>query len=446
MDTDNIPAAREYAQIEKEISDIKYVLSLMVKHGSTSVPTDERNKIADIDILLLCNFSKAMLVELLFEKEKRLTIALGRGLSGKFISVPLHNFNLLLSQFKWSIVGELVAETLQSSYETLSNGNLQNHFIEFTRDLKLMTNHMIVKGIYIRESYKTITTLIADAMIKEDVKRFVVMGTPGIGKTIFLHYFLWLLITRQTSINDQVDRKIYLQCTTDGIFSFRGDRVVSIDAGVAQVTVLNDCNCILLVDMVEEKEPLPCAGTTIVFSSPNPRRYRQLVNEKSHRFVMNCWSLEELKAVWLHSYQHISWEDVKRIYSKMGGVIRYVLGQNEVADDRMEEGIRKCREKFIDRSKTIYQHISFGEDSSVMYRVLHIFSRDHSYDNSRFVFASSHVREECLKGLKSEEIDRVMAFLNYETANYAQGHRENHFESKRLSNAEYDDTDADSLL
>ena len=57
------------------------------------------------------------------------------------------------------------------------------------------------------------------------------------------------------------------------------------------------------------------------------------------------------------------------------------------------------------------------------------------------------------------EIDRVMAFLKYNTATDAQGYRGNLFEPfvhkfvaecglpniKRLSNAEYDDTDVNSL-
>ena len=76
----------------------------------------------------------------------------------------------------------------------------------------------------------------------------------GIGKTFYLHYFLWVLFTRQTSIINNIERKIYLQRSNRRIYSFRGDKTVSIDAGVAEGTVLYDSNCILLVDMVEEKQ------------------------------------------------------------------------------------------------------------------------------------------------------------------------------------------------
>ena len=317
-----------------------------------------------------------------------------------------------------SIAGGFSVGKMQSDYETLSNGKLRNEFIEFTNGLKLFTNRITVKSIYVRESYKTVTKLISDAMIKEDVRNFVVTGTPGIGKTFYLHYFLWVLITRQTSINDQVDRKIYLQRSNYGIYALQGDEVVSIDTRVAE-SVLDDDDCILLVDMVEENEPVVCAGTTIVFSSPNRKKYKQLSKGICRQFVLNCWTLEEIKAVWLHSYQHIPWKDVERTYKKMGGTVRYVLEQHSVADERMEMGIRNARYMFKENSLTIAQQVSTCDDDTLLYRVAHIFSPDHSTYNSKFVFASDYARKECLKGLPIEERERILASLENNTAIYS---------------------------
>ena len=165
-----------------------------------------------------------------------------------------------------------------------------------------MTLRTAIRSIYVRESYEMVTKLISDAMTKEKVASFVVTGTMGVGKTFHLHYFLWVLFTGQTSINNNVERKIYLQRNNHGIYSFRGDKTVSIDAGVAEGTVLCDKNCILLVDMVEENEPVLCAGTTIVFSSPTRKRHKQLLKGISRQYILNCWTLKELKAVWSHSY------------------------------------------------------------------------------------------------------------------------------------------------
>ena len=52
-------------KLRKEISDIKFVFSLMRKHDTASVPTNERNKITDIDIVILCECNEMRLLELL---------------------------------------------------------------------------------------------------------------------------------------------------------------------------------------------------------------------------------------------------------------------------------------------------------------------------------------------------------------------------------------------
>ena len=456
-----------YKEIEKEISDIKFVLSLMIKNGNTSVPSDERNKITDVNILLLCEYGKASLLEQLFDKEKRLfasrqamhTIASSGKLS-YIISVSHYYFMVFIYHITESKVGEVSCAYLQSTYELLLAGKLQNQFIEFENDLQLLTFRSAIKRIYVRESYETVTALISDAMTKKNIKNFVVTGTPGIGKTIYLHYFLWVLISRQTNINNNVDRKIYLQCDNYGIYSFRGNKVVPIDAREARGTFLCDLNCILLVDMVHEDEPMLCAGTTIVFSSPNRKRYKQLVKAISRQYIFNCWTLKELKAVWLRSYRDIPWEDVEGVYNKMGGVIRYVLEQNDAADEAMAAGVSKARRSLIGICQTMHDQTFSGNDDVLIYRVVHLYSPDHSKGNSTIVFASDYAREICLQGLNIEQRNNMIAFLKYNTALDPQGYRGHLFEVhahkavaehgleniRRLRNAEYKDTKSNSLL
>ena len=186
---------------------------------------------------------------------------------------------------------------------------------------------------------------------------------------------------------------------------------MSIDAGVAEDTVLHDENCILLVDMVDENGPVLCAGTTIVFSSPNRKRYKQLLKGISRQYILNCWTLEEVKAVWSHSYQHIPWEDVNRIYDKIGGVIRYVLEQHEVADNEMAYGESRARNSLWTICRLIYDQNS---DDALMYRFVHLFSPDHSSVNATIVFASDYARRICLEGLDSEVRERLSTFVTIE--------------------------------
>ena len=168
---------------------------------------------------------------------------------------------------------------------------------------------------------------------------------------------------------------------------------------------------IVLVDMVEENEPVLCAGTIIVFSSPNRKRYHQLLKGISRQYILNCWTLEEGKAVWSHSYQHIPWEDVERIYNKMGGVIRYILEQNNVADSAMARGESQARCSLLKLCEAIYFQTS---DDAVMYRFVHLFSPDHTIDNATVVFASDYARRICLEGLNSEVRERVSKYITIE--------------------------------
>eukprot|EP00595_Chromulina_sp_UTEXLB2642_P003303 CAMPEP_0196764974 /NCGR_PEP_ID=MMETSP1095-20130614/7311_1 /TAXON_ID=96789 ORGANISM="Chromulina nebulosa, Strain UTEXLB2642" /NCGR_SAMPLE_ID=MMETSP1095 /ASSEMBLY_ACC=CAM_ASM_000446 /LENGTH=349 /DNA_ID=CAMNT_0042122019 /DNA_START=416 /DNA_END=1465 /DNA_ORIENTATION=- len=325
-------------------------------------------------------------------------------------------------------VAEVLDEDAQFTYATLSKGKLQDNFIEIPNNIQLLTDSTVIKSIYVRESYKAVTALISDAMIKENVKKIVVTGTPGIGKTIYLHYFLWVLITKQSNINDQVERKIYFQGDSGSIFYFDGNKTVYIPKAIAQATVLNDKNCILLVDMVEEIEPAKCKGTIIIFSSPNDARYKQFMNGISRKFILNGWTLDELKAVWSHSYHHIQWKEVQRVYNKMGGVIRYVLEQNNVADEIMDDGISKARNMFTEMSLSISTQIASSKQGALIYRVVHYYSPDHSRVNSSIVFASEYALKVCLEGLKRQEEDRVLAFLKNNSAKSAQGYRGNLFE------------------
>ena len=83
---------REKNEVRKEISEIKFVLFLMMKHKTTYVSKEELDKITDVEILLLCKFNEASLLIKLERKEIELTSIEQRLTSittptGKFISV-----------------------------------------------------------------------------------------------------------------------------------------------------------------------------------------------------------------------------------------------------------------------------------------------------------------------------------------------------------------------
>ena len=236
-------------------------------------------------------------------------------------------------------------------------------------------------------------------------------GTPGIGTSVFLHYFLWILITKQTDINKENDRNIYFQDSTHGILSFQGNKCVYYNSLVADHILSNDPNCILLVDMVEEQEPFTCRGTVIVFSNPDEVRYRHLMKNMYCKLWFNVWTIQEIRDLWEHSYQHVTWKNVWEVFLMMGGMVRYVLEQNNAADVKFGEGINRTKLQI-----TCYAEILNTDSYTYVYRILHRYSPDHSDEKKEIVFASSFARRMCLEGLTNRDHIRLFTFLKNNTA------------------------------
>ena len=80
----------------------------------------------------------------------------------------------------------------QTSYSALRNAALSfDKFLEFPFTCKqFREKQQNLESIYVRQDYFDIFELIF-GNIKAGIDRFVVTGTPGIGKTIFLYYFVW---------------------------------------------------------------------------------------------------------------------------------------------------------------------------------------------------------------------------------------------------------------
>jgi hypothetical protein len=161
------------------------------------------------------------------------------------------------------------------------------------------------------------------------------------------------------------------------------------------------------------EEPAQCAGIVIIFSSPNEKRFKQFLNTPSCKFILNPWGLNEVHSLWQRSYQHIPWDKVEHIYNRMGGVVRYVLEQSNVADEKMDDGIAKARNAFIDMTSTIGSQIAGNE---VIYRILHYISPDHTSKNAKYVFASDYARQVCLDGLDLQQRDILINFIIRYTA------------------------------
>ena len=174
--------------------------------------------------------------------------------------------------------------------------------------------------IYVRSSYFDIFNLICESIIS-GTKRIVVTGTPGIGKSTFMYYFIWKFLNDAEGSLGLNQLNLYIQYTPDDVLQFKSGRVLELIGIEAKQTLKLDKKALVLVDMREPDEPMLCAGIRIVLSSPNPARFKEFSKGFCRKFFMNPWLYNEILAVWLKSYQgKITIENVDRAYNLCGGV------------------------------------------------------------------------------------------------------------------------------
>ena len=56
-------------------------------------------------------------------------------------------------------------------------------------------------------------------------KRIFVTGTPGIGKTTFMYYFIWRFLNDTEESLDKNRFNLYIQCSPDDVLQFEKGRV-----------------------------------------------------------------------------------------------------------------------------------------------------------------------------------------------------------------------------
>lgn len=138
----------------------------------------------------------------------------------------------------------------------------------------------------------------------KDAFKFVVTGSPGIGKSYFLLYIMWRLVQNSPAEDPPT---IVVQYKGKLALCFQGSKVFkgSIESFETQ---LENPNTWLLVDGME---PVFRNAKTIVFTSPNLNVYSAFLKEVlSTELFMPVWSFDELQAcrcVSPHCFKLANW-------------------------------------------------------------------------------------------------------------------------------------------
>ena len=150
---------------------------------------------------------------------------------------------------------------------------------------------------------------------------FVITGTPGIGKSVFLAYMVAFLVEKGYGIVIQIGQKFWSRQSGSG---------KTVADGKTEPKLLEDANAVLLADPLGGKDTKVehrRAGCTIVFTSLRERCYKASYKQQSNyseRRYMPIWSSEELvkhRKVLFPTYEE---KDVINAHALLGGSVRWL--------------------------------------------------------------------------------------------------------------------------
>ena len=188
---------------------------------------------------------------------------------------------------------------------------------------------------------------------------FVITGTPGIGKSVFLAYMVAFLVEQGYSIVIQRGQKFWSRQSGSGKTGAHREEKPFSQLEDAKVVLLADPLGSETASVVEHR----FAGCTIVFTSLRERCYNKTWKQQSpysERRYMPIWSSEELvkhRKVLFPTYEE---KDVINAHALLGGSVRWLadlVKKQEGTSDQSE-----AAQKLIDQ----YLSIKSFEDLNVL--------------------------------------------------------------------------------
>ena len=224
---------------------------------------------------------------------------------------------------------------------------------------------------------------------------FAVIGTSGIGKSVFFLYYLSQYMKTSTC------KSFYFQDCAGKAYFY--EHVADNEFEVTEVMGVreSDTKFPLLVDMKTEEFPIDFYGPIIIFSSFRPGRYKE-ITKSGYTLVMPTWNYEEIKAFFL--FTELTGEALSRLwnrYGKFGGTLRNILSDKDAG----EIITKAINSKGADICKNYFGTASFGQEDNISDVLIHrnppkkVDSDAYDYEGERLIysFASTYIFKQLWK-------------------------------------------------
>ena len=274
--------------------------------------------------------------------------------------------------------------------------------LELANGIFFLGNSDLGSKLFIRHCYKEM----ADLILSGKVQDIVVTGTPGIGKSTFGYYLLYLLRCEGKTVVFQLEDDWYRfgdEGAQEGTYAeFRR-------AGFTQ-----DPTAWYLSDP-EGPPKRNFAGTTVVLVSPDFERVKEFLKlANSERIFMPVWSLGELLKCRRFVFPHVLRADVVKSFGLVGGVARAIFNAKkfELLKDGILEAVGKVDVALLRRGA----RLSIGQNrirtDEIGDKLFHIMSNsDDNFKDYTVTFASNYTRDSIALGVAERGRDELLAFV-----------------------------------
>ena len=239
------------------------------------------------------------------------------------------------------------------------------------------------KELFVRQTWEKMYDAIM-GQIDSGIKSIVVTGSPGVGKSEFSLYFMWRWSqSNRPFLHENVPGLIECYLPSGDVATHARTNSLRKD-----IPYFVDLKSLDLPFWTSFWDPL----FTIVFSSPNPLRFKEFLKKpKSVRLVMPPWSLEDILAAReaITAFQSLNETVVLEQFNLYGGIPRYVLEKALEGGSRMEEAIDQ--KGLAIASQVFLIPMGSGDENDISHTLAHMFPEKDNFTGYKYRPASQYV-------------------------------------------------------
>jgi hypothetical protein len=287
-------------------------------------------------------------------------------------------------------------------YSDINKASEDNAWLIFNETVPSST----LNRLYIRESYRTISSL-----IQPMINKVIITGTPGIGKSLFMIYLLWKLVKEGKRVLLIYHPNNIYYDGQGGVFELADiPSVIHHDFWSPDLWVLFDAKgC-----REEHINSFPYEYCTFIVST-SPRR--GMVNDfrkppPPQIFCMPLWNEAELETIATVFPRVANWHERFKI---LGGIPRHVLedtSSNPI--ELLESACRQC--ELNDCIKIIGLNSTITDTSKVVHSLVHMTSI-YPFTKSSVSYASATALDIIVANKGAEAKHKMIELLESSTGN-----------------------------